>query len=226
MSATRSDTATAGWCLIGAAVLFWLSWALMPGVGVTDAAEIFALVTPRRGAVIASAALQLISAVLYVPALLGLAASALGDRPGVRWGAGVLLVGAMGSAADAVFHLLAYAMTGPDLDQPTLITVMRFMQGPALWMIAPMVLAFFVGSIWLSIALARAGVVERSHPWIYAVAPLVIAVGGPLAERGAIAPRMVGLSVLAVFSAAQVHAGLRLQRDRRWSGSQRERSAA
>lgn len=227
MNVLRSDTATAGWCLIGAAALFWLSWALMPGVGVTDAAEIFALVTPQRGAVIASATVQLISAVLYVPALFGIAAAALGNRRGVRWSAGLLLVGAMGSAADAVFHVLAYAMTAPDLDQPTLITVMRFMQGPALFMIAPLILAFFIGSVWLSIALRGAGVVERWHPWIYALVPVVIAVGAPLARSGALAPRFVGLTVLAVVSAAQIHAGLRLQTaGERQSSAPRLRPAA
>ena len=37
-----------GWLLSAAAVLFWLSWALMPGVGVTDPAQIFALVSSQR----------------------------------------------------------------------------------------------------------------------------------------------------------------------------------
>lgn len=201
-----------GACLIGAAALFWISWELMPGVGVTAAAQILALVGPRRGFVAASAAVQVISAVLYVPALLGIVASSLGARAAVRWGAGLLLVGAMGSAADAVFHLLAYAMTEPALDEPTLVTVMKFMQGPALLMFAPLILAFFVGGVWLSIALAREAVVPRWHPWIYLAAPLVIAVGVALVRAGAIPPRLVGLTVLAVFSAAQIQIGAALTR--------------
>jgi hypothetical protein len=200
-------SAAAAFCLAAAAVQFWISWALMPGVGVTDAAQIFALVGAQRSAVLWSAALQLLSAVLYVPALLGLSGAGFSSR-GIRWGAGILLLGAMGSAADAVFHVLAYAMTAPGLDPAPLLSVMRFMQGPALLMIAPMILAFFVGSIWLSVALARAGVVARWHPWLYALAPVVIAAGGMLASSGVIAPRFVGLSLLAVFSAAQVHAAL------------------
>ena len=212
MSASDRSTTVAGLCLIGAAALFWISWALMPGVGVTDAAQILSLVGPRRGFVAASAALQLISAVLYVPALLGLVASSLGAASSIRWGAGLLLVGAMGSAADAVFHLLAYAMTGPNLDPATLVPVMTFMQGPGLLLIAPLILAFFVGSIWLSLALARAGVVPGWHPWIYALAPLVIVAGIALVRGGVIAPRFVGLSMLAVFSAGQIHVGAALRK--------------
>ena len=62
--------------------------------------------------------LQLVSAALYAPALVGILTHAgLGADPGVRRACVVLLVGAMGSAADAVFHLFAYAMTAPDLDK-------------------------------------------------------------------------------------------------------------
>ena len=97
-----------------AAVLFWLSWALMPGVGVTDPGQIFELVSSRRSLVAASVVLQLVSAAFYAPALVGLIARARLGRDtraqvgsarscwSVRWD----------SAADAVLHLLAYAMTG------------------------------------------------------------------------------------------------------------------
>lgn len=212
MRATDGLPATAGRCLAVAAILFWVSWALMPGVGITDAAQILALVGAHRGAVLWSAALQLLSAALYVPALLAIAASAPAQAVGVRWGAGILLLGAMGSAADAVFHVLAYAMTEPGMDPAPLLPVMRYMQGPALLMIAPLIVAFFVGSIWLSVALARRGALERWHPWLYALAPLTVAVGGMLASRGVVAPRVVGLSMLAVFSAAQVHLGVSARR--------------
>src|SRR5215470_18829682 len=56
-----------GLLLIAAATLFWLSWWLMPGVGVTDAAEIFNLVGSRRPYVMLSVITQLLSAALYVP---------------------------------------------------------------------------------------------------------------------------------------------------------------
>ncbi len=211
MPSSEQRLRVVGACLIGAAVLFWVSWLLMPGVGVTDAAQILTLVGPHRHRVAVSAAVQLFSAVLYVPALLGVVAlPPLGGRPGIRRGAGVLLVGAMGSAADAVFHLLAFAMTAPGLAPEPLVPVMRFMQGPGLLMVAPLIVAFFVGSVWLSVALTRADVVPGWHPWLYGVALAVVAGGAALASAGVIAPRTVGLSMLAVISAAQCHLGIGL----------------
>src|SRR5262245_34924185 len=113
-----------GFLFIVAAALFWLSWLLMPGVGVTDAAQIFELVARQRSSVMLSVVTQLLSAALYVPALLG-TSWAVGHTSdsGVQWGAGLLLLGAMGSAIDAVFHLLAYAMTKPDLERSSLLQV-------------------------------------------------------------------------------------------------------
>ena len=105
-----------GFLLIVAAALFWLSWLLMPGVGVTDAGQIFELVSRQRSSVMLSVVTQLLSAALYVPALLG-TSWVMDQAPDsrVRWSAGLHLLGAMGSAIDAVFHLLAYAMTKPGL---------------------------------------------------------------------------------------------------------------
>lgn len=83
-----------GWWLAGASALFWLAWALMPGVGVTDPAQIFALVGSQRPLVAASVAIQRVSAILYIPALTGIAADPqLNREPFVRWGV-MLLVAA------------------------------------------------------------------------------------------------------------------------------------
>jgi hypothetical protein len=76
----------------------------------------------------------------------------------------------MGSAADAVLHLLAYAMTAPGLDTGSLLRVMAFMQGPGLLLLAPLILCFFVGGAWLSVALARAGIVPRWNPLLHGAA--------------------------------------------------------
>ena len=147
----------AGMTWIGAAAFFWIAWLLMPGVGVTDPERIFALVASQRSSVAYSVVVQLVSAVLYVPALLGMISrTGLGHKPGMRAGTSLLLIGAMGSAADAVLHLLAYAMTGPNLEGDALVRVMAFMQGPGLRLLAPMIACYFVGGAWLSIALARA----------------------------------------------------------------------
>jgi hypothetical protein len=151
---------------------------------------------------------QLVSAVLYVPAMLGVAADARFGR-GV---AGVLLVGALGSAADAVLHLLAFAMTAPGIDSAAMIPVMQFMQGPGLALLAPLILGFFAGGVWLSIAATRKGVVPRWNPWLHAIAVVAAIAGRLLSTAGLVSPRPAGLTVLAIFAAAQAHVGLGLLR--------------
>jgi hypothetical protein len=128
----------------------------------------------------------------------------------VRAAAGVLLVGAMGSAADAVLHLLAYAMTAPDVESASLVRVMAFMQGPGLLFLAPLLACFFVGGAWLSVALARARLVWRGSATLHGVAAGLAVVGGAAAARGFVPPRAVGLAVLACVAGAQVWVGLAL----------------
>ena len=197
--------------LAAAAALFWVSWLLMPGVGVTDAAQIFSLVSTQRSLVLTSVILQLASAVLYVPALVGTAS----DRDGtaakaIGWGARLLLVGAMGSAADAVLHLLAYAMTAPELDMRTIVAVMTFMQGQGLVLLTPLILSFFVGGAMLSFALRNAGVVSSWNLGCHGLAVLVAIAGGALASGGIVSARLVGLTALGLVSGAQVWAGIAL----------------
>ena len=61
----------AGTFLILAAILFWLSWLLMPGVGITDAKLILNIVYQHRLSVAISSGLQLASAAFFAPAMLG-----------------------------------------------------------------------------------------------------------------------------------------------------------
>ena len=206
----------AGLLLIVAAALFWLSWLLMPGVGVTDAAQIFELVASKRSSVMVSIVTQLLSSGLYVPALLGIVcARSQASDTGVCWGAVLLLLGAMGSAMDAVFHLVAYAMTMPGLELSSLLKVMAFMQGPGLRLVAPFIVSFFVGGVCLSIALSKKRTVSKASAYMYLIAVAVAAVGGPAASHGLIAPRVVGLLVLAAVSISQVLLGLELSRIQR-----------
>jgi hypothetical protein len=216
-----------GLWFVAAAVLFWLSWLLMPGVGVTDPQQIFALVASQRSLVAASVVVQLLSAALYGPALVGIVSDGdLGRVPALRWGAALLLVGAMGSAADAVLHLLAYAMTAPDLEAGSLIRVMAFMQGQGLFLLAPLILSFFVGGFVLSIALAMAGLVSPWNARLHGLAVAVAIVGGALASSALVSPRAVGLSALAMVSAAQAWVGVSLYRRHGglWLSGRAERS--
>ncbi len=196
-----------GVALIAAAALFWLAWLLMPGVGVTDPRQILELVGAARLSVAASVVTQLVSAVLYVIALVGVIShSRLGRSRGVRSGATLLIVGAMGSAADAVLHLLAYAMTAPGVDRAAAIPVMAFMQGPGLVMLAPLLLSFFVGGAVL--AFARTGLLSRWNGPLHLSSVVLAIVGGSLASAGWMSPRLVGLVVLATISVAQAWTGM------------------
>lgn len=197
--------------LVVASTLFWLSWSLMPGVGVTDTREILERVALQRDAVWLSTVLQLISAVCFGPAVIAIGnlGRELG-RPGMVWGAALLAIGAMGSAADAIFHLLAYYMTEPGMDAAALAPVMQRMQGPGLAMIAPLPIAFFVGAATLAISAARAGLVSRWNPRLHALA-VAIALAAPLLGRGQLLPpRVIGLTVLALVSASLAGFGLAL----------------
>jgi hypothetical protein len=196
-----------------AATLFWVSWLLMPGVGVTDAGQILDLVSSQRPLVLASVIIQLVSAALYAPGLVAVVAEAGAAAPAaLRRGAWLLLVGAMGSAADAVLHLLAFAMTAPGLDRTTLVRVMTFMQGPGLVIVAPLILGFFAGGVMLSRALAAAHVVSRWNARLHGMALGVAILGGAAASAQLVSARLVGLVVLGLVAAAQAWIGLALSR--------------
>jgi hypothetical protein len=128
----------------------------------------------------------------------------------IVWGAVLLAAGAMGSAADAIFHLLAYYMTEPGMDAAALAPVMERMQGPGLALLAPLLIAYFVGVGLLAIGMRRAGLVSRWNTRLLAAA-LAVALAAPVLVRGGIvAPRAVGLTVLGLFSASLVGTGLAL----------------
>jgi hypothetical protein len=59
--------------LVAAAMSFWTSWLLMPGVGITDAATILTVVSRHPQQVLASSVVQLLSAALFSCAIPGLA---------------------------------------------------------------------------------------------------------------------------------------------------------
>lgn len=197
-----------GW-LLAASVLFWIAWSLMPGVGVTDTRMILERVALQRDAVWLSTVLQLISAACFAPPLVAL--GRLGRTRGSRAleiGAVLLAIGAMGSAADAIFHLLAYYMTAPGMQQDALVPLMDAMQGPGLAVLAPMLLAFFVGAATLAVGAANVGLVSRRNPWLHAGA-VAVALSAPLWAKGnPAAARVAGLSVLALVSLSLAGIGL------------------
>ncbi len=192
--------ATGAWLLL-ASVGFWLSWWLMPGVGVTDTATIFALVSQQRTGVFASVVAQLISAAAYVVGAGQLRASdpARASRT-MRIGGSLLAVGAVGSATDAMFHLVAFEMTAPGVQLDAMVPVMQRLQGPDLGLLAPFIAAFLAGHVLLALAWRNRDRLARGAWWLIASVPAV-AVLGALARRTDLVPgRMVGLAVLGVLS--------------------------
>jgi hypothetical protein len=183
--------APGGLWLVVAAVLFWIAWLLMPGVGITDAQRIFELVGTHRAQVLASSVVQLTSA-----------------HAAFRTGAVLLLIGAMGSAADAIFHQVAYQMTAPGVPAEPMLPVMARMQGPGLVWILPLIACFFAGSVVLFLGARRAGRVPGVGA-LWAALAVVVALLFASAAVGALLPgRAVGLSVLALVSTLQIRAVL------------------
>jgi hypothetical protein len=157
--------------------------------------------------------LQLVSAAAYAPGLASLLrADVAAESRLVRLGAVVLLVGAMGSAADAVFHLVAFEMTAPGLAGPALEIVMRRLQGPGLALLLPFVAAFFAGHVLLVLGLRRRGLVGPLAPWLLAAAPVAAGIGALVARAGAGGARAAGLTALGCVSGSLVVAGARLWR--------------
>lgn len=197
--------------LLSATILFWLSWVLMPAVGITDASLILDLVGDNRPEVLVSTMLQLASAACYAPALLGIVLHpGAEDVRAVFLGAALLLVGAMGSAADAVFHLLAFHMTAPGMDHAALRPVMEAMQGPGLVLIAPMIAAFFVGTFVLAVGWSYAGIAHTRPARCVALAITVAALASA-AGSGPLAPgRLIGLAILTLPCAFQLRIALGL----------------
>jgi hypothetical protein len=171
----------------GAACLF-AAWALMPDAATNDAAHILQAVGAARPRVRASALIQLLAAALLVAGLLGLARAATPGLLPIAWGV-------LGMGADAVFHQLAYEMTGPAIDAAAVLPVMARMQTAELAPHVPLLLAFVLGGPWLGWRLRRAG----RHDWASALllAPLpTIPLAMAAVRLAGIPPRAAALLIL------------------------------
>src|SRR5262245_53802175 len=107
----RPSTYVAGTTLVVAAAIYFVAWVLVPVAGVTDPQAIFDLVSPHRGALLTSVILQLICMTLYIPAMVGLIRNTRLPYHAKVWiPCTVLAIGTLGDVADAMDHMLAYAM--------------------------------------------------------------------------------------------------------------------
>jgi hypothetical protein len=187
---------------LGGACIF-VAWCLMPDAATNDAAHILSAVAHARGRVRASALVQLLGSALLVP---GLLAQARSRRPT----AGILLLlwGALGMAADAVFHQLAYEMTAPGAAPTAMISVMEKMQTTELAPHLPLLLALLVGAPLLGWQLRRNG--GPTWPAGLLLTPAITVPAGILSVRFLGFPRRaVALIVLAEIAAGLIGLGLR-----------------
>jgi hypothetical protein len=174
----------AGVTLAAGAGCLFVAWTLMPDAATNDAGHILSAVTSARTRVHASALLQLLGSALLVP---GLVAEAR-ERPTTALGVIGTLWGALGMAADAVFHQLAYEMTAPGLAREALLPVMERMQTVALAPHLPLLLAFVIGPVLLGWQLRRGGSSTSSS----ILAALLMAPAATI-PVGILAVRLVGL---------------------------------
>ncbi len=205
----RKGTAIGGWSLIVAAILFWLSWFLMPEPGTVDASFILSAIAAQRGQVLLSAILQTICAIAVVPVVLSVATARSGL---VRLGALLTLVGALGNAADAVYHQMAYEMTAPDVDRTAMLPVMTRMQTEQIWLLAPLLVSFFPGAACLCIGLAREGRGPRHVGRLFAFALGLGLAGLVAALTLGISARPITLAAFALFSLAIAWTGWEIRR--------------
>jgi hypothetical protein len=195
----------AGWALAAGSICLWLAWALMPDAATNDAAHILAAVASQRADVHRSTLLQLAGAALLVP---GLVAQGAPERR-TRAGAIALLWGAMGMAADAVYHQLAYQMTAPGIATDAVLPVMTRMQTDELRPLVPLLLMFLAGAVLLGLQRLR----RRLGPaWIAGLlmAPVATIPLGVVAVTMLGAPRRaVVLATLGAICAGLAALGLR-----------------
>jgi hypothetical protein len=184
-------------------VLFWMSWYLMPLPGTTDAEFILAAVAGQRDGVLASAIVQTACAVVVVPSALLVARIREGRGSTAMYlGAVLLLIGAVGNGADAVYHQMAYEMTGPGVDVAAMTLVMERMQTEDVLLLAPLMIAFFVGAFVSAVGLARARLASPRLWQLLALVPLAAVAGRIAVVTADVDARAVALGVLALFSAA------------------------
>jgi hypothetical protein len=200
----------AGAVLTFAAVTFWLAWALMPDAGTNDAAHILAAVHANRVAVRWSVVVQLVSSVAFVPAVV--LARPVSER--ALAGACLVLVGAMGTAADAIFHLAAYYMTADGVVAASVLEPMRLMQTDGLAFLVPLLLPFLFGGWVLASGLRREGRASRWPGRVFALAFAFAAVGAAVSLASGSGRHAVVLVFLGLIGLGYARLGYELMSSR------------
>ncbi len=195
--------------LILASITFWLSWWLMPDAATNDAQQILEAVGSHRGEVQDSALVQLLSSALFAPALVYFGAASGGRGAATIYaGATLLAVGAMGMAADAVYHQAAARMAAPDVDAAAVLPALERMQTEDIKSLVPLLLAFFAGALVFCAGFARAGVLPRAVPIALGLAAVATVIAAALAPQLGVGRQWVVLVFFAVVAAALASVGV------------------
>jgi hypothetical protein len=186
----------------------------MPDPGTTDTQHILEIVREARNRVLSSVVIQIISSILYLVALFSFARFNL-IRTRLSWiGTVGLAVGILGLCSDAFFHLLAYYMTAGDVTiQQDVVRVMEYMQTDALFLLIPILVPLFVGSLLLAIGLSKQKNISRIPALFCVTGFAMLFIGTALSKWMGIAdvPYLV-LIVFSVFAIAQILIGIELIR--------------
>lgn len=201
-------TRVAGAAMVFAAVTFWLAWFLMPDAGTSDPGHILSAVRAKRDGVWWSVVIQIVSSAAFVPAV----ALAHPASPRALAGACLVLVGAMGMAMDAVYHLAAYYMTADGVAPESVLEPMRLMQSDGLKFLVPLLLPLLFGGWVFASGLRREGTASRWPGRVFAAAFILAAAGGGVVVATSTGRRAVVLTFLGLIALGYARLGLDLVR--------------
>jgi hypothetical protein len=201
-------TRRGGLWLIVAAATFWPGWLLMPDAGTNDAPHILEVVRANRAAVWWSVVLHLVASVALVVGVVGVQShSAAAGACAAQWGACLVLIGALGTCADAFFHLMAYYLTADGVEPGAVLEPMRLLQTQGVAFLAPLLLALVAGGWLYSAGLRRAGVLSSAAWWAFVAAVVTALVGGAVVAGSGQGRRAVSLTVLGLVALGYARIG-------------------
>jgi hypothetical protein len=197
-----------------AALTFWMSWFLMPDPGTTDAKHILEIVKQSRSSVLSSSLIQIVSCSLYVVVLfLTTQFVHLKNKTALT---GIILfgIGLLGMCSDAFFHVLAYFMTDTSVAiEQNVVQVMHFMQTGGVYILVPILLPFFIGSLVLAIGLRKQGTISKIPTMIFIAAFTSIPVGAVIIKAAGSTPgNSLSLFVLGLFAIGHIVFGSELKK--------------
>jgi hypothetical protein len=216
MSVTKTERfrrRVAGISLIGFAAML-VAQDLVGARTPSDAAGQYAAVAAERGGTIVSSVFLLVSSIFLVPAVFGILHLVRGRGVTlVHIGGGLAILGALGHVAVMTYQLALVEMTRVGDREAMVALIDRLSNSTTVGLVVfPMILAFALGLLILSVALWRAGIVQGWAAALVLVA-VILDVGAPDG-----APTAVSIVKQLLGFAAFTYVGLRVLRmsDAEW----------